>query len=165
MIVPFANHSSERVTNRFLVDVIAFELAVDREETEDCFGTDVGFDEPEAFPFGTETNDRFEDGIILAAVDEARADIMIGEEVEKAVAFFGCSFDIFDAVDGKKPLDAEVGFIGVFLLTVVSSSGRSGRLLVKILRDRSLIDRSGHVVNGTVIDVSVYLNILDWLHR
>ena len=89
---------------------------------------------------------------------------MIGEEVEKAVAFFGCSFYIFDAVDSEEPLNAEVGFVGVFLLTVVSSSGRSGRLLVKILRDRSLIDRSGHVVNGTVIDVTVDLDILDWLH-
>ena len=70
-VVAFANHSGERVTNRFLVDVIAFEFAVDREETEDCFGTDIGFDEPEAFPFGTETDGRFEDGIILAAVDES----------------------------------------------------------------------------------------------
>ena len=78
LIVPFANHSGERVTNRFLVDVIAFEFAVDREETEDCFGTDVGFDEPEAFPFGTETDGHFEDGIILAAVDESGTDIMIG---------------------------------------------------------------------------------------
>ena len=69
-VVSVFDHDAECICDCTVSDTVGFERAGVGKETEYGRRTIFGFDIAEIAPFDAETNNRFEDRIVLAAVDE-----------------------------------------------------------------------------------------------
>ena len=95
-VVLFLEHVSEPIRDGSFFHGIFIQLASLEHKPHDRIGAVVGFNVAEIAPFDTEANDRFEDGIILAAVDGRLVQFMVGDVVHESVAFFGGALRIIE---------------------------------------------------------------------
>ena len=95
-VVSVFDHYAECICDCTVCNTVGLERTGVGEETEYGRRTIFGFDIAEIAPFDAETNHRFEDRIVLAAVDETRADVMVRKEIEETVSFLFGTFRIIE---------------------------------------------------------------------
>ena len=102
LVVPFFDHPCECVGDSAFVNTVALEFAGLGKETQERVRAGFGADVMECFPFGTETDDGTVDSIVLTAVNEFLAPVMVGEEIEKAVALLGSALYVFISIGSNE---------------------------------------------------------------
>ena len=102
LVTPFFDHPCECVGDSPFVNTVTLEFAGLGKETQERVGAYLGTNIVKCFPFGTETDDGTVDSIVLAAVDEFLAPVMVCKKIEKAVALLSCALYVFISIRGDK---------------------------------------------------------------
>ena len=155
LVTPFFDHPCECVCDSAFVNTVALEFAGLCKETQERVGAYLGTNIVKCFPFSTETNDGTVDSIVLTAVNEFLAPVMVCKKIEKAVTFLSSALEILISIGSDEEFFVTRGRGGGHIIRLLGWRSGCFHFDSTSLEYGSIVDRS--VIHGTVVVLLVHI--------